>query len=93
MQMQAQPITIVCGVNDQPTAIQHWLNQQGGAVAIDLCGGVTWTHNFPALSDTCGPVGTHTIRFTATDDCGNATFPRRLAVVDIGHLCWSLALN
>jgi hypothetical protein len=83
METQAQDIIIVCGVNEQPTEIQNWLNQQGGAVARDLCGDITWTHNFPALSDTCGPVGSHTIRFTATDECGHTIFSEAtLTIVD-----------
>jgi len=80
--IQAQDITIVCGIDDQPTAIQSWLDQQGGAMASDLCGNVTWTDDFPALSDTCGPVGLHTVRFTATDECGNATITEALLIIE-----------
>jgi len=73
MQIQAQNITIVCGVNDQPIAIQNWLNQQGGAIASDLCGNVIWSNSFQTLPDTCGPVGNYNITFTATDECGHTT--------------------
>lgn len=83
IETEAQEITIVCGMNDSPAAIQNYLDQQGGAMASDLCGNITWSHNFPALSDTCGPLGTYTIRFTATDDCGNAAFSQTaLTIVD-----------
>ena len=36
----------------------------------DICGGVTWSNNFSALSDLCGETGVVTVTFTATDDCG-----------------------
>lgn len=73
MDIGSQDTTIICGQSDQSTIIQNWLNRQGGASASDLCGSVTWTNGFPALSDTCGPVGTHAVMFTATDECGNET--------------------
>ena len=64
--------TILCGIGDQATVIENWLNHRGGANASDLCGSVNWTNNFPALTDTCGPIGSHNVIFTATDECGNA---------------------
>ncbi len=70
--IEAQDTTIICGQSDQSTIIQNWLNRQGGASASDLCGSVVWSNDFPALSDTCGPVGSHTIMYTANDECGNA---------------------
>jgi len=69
----ATDATILCGTDDQTTFLENWLNNQGGASANDLCGNVNWTNNFPALTDTCGPVGSHSVVFTATDECGNAT--------------------
>ncbi len=65
--------TFLCGTQDVSSAIENWLNSQGGASAGDLCGNVNWTNNFPILTDTCGPVGIHEVIFTATDECGNAT--------------------
>lgn len=67
-----QDTTIICGQSDQSTIIQNWLNRQGGASASDLCGSVTWIYNFSVVSDSCGPTGSHTVIFTATDECGNA---------------------
>ncbi len=81
IEAQAQDITIVCGINDQNSTIQSWLNQHGGAVASDLCGNITWTDNFPALTDTCGPVGNHTVQFTATDECGNSAITEALLLI------------
>lgn len=67
----AQDTSIICGQSDQSTIIQNWLNRQGGASASDLCGSVVWSNNFPALSDSCGPTGSHMVIFTAMDECGN----------------------
>jgi len=67
----AMDTTIICGQEDQPSAIEAWLARHGGASAQDLCGTVVWTHDFPALTDTCGPVGSHMIIFSAADECGN----------------------
>ena len=58
------------GNGDELTA---WLASNGGASATDACGGVSWSHDFDALSDACGATGAATVTFTATDDCGNAT--------------------
>ena len=64
---------ILCGSDDQTTVIENWLNHQGGAIANDLCGTVTWTNDYSFGFDTCGPVGIHQVLFTAMDECGNAT--------------------
>ncbi len=81
--IEAQDTTIICGSIDQPTIIQSWLNRRGGASASDLCGNVTWTHDFTALADTCGPAGMHAITFIATDECGNTSMTQAiLNIVD-----------
>ena len=72
IEIEARDTTFLCGTKDIAASIEHWLNNQGGASASDLCGSVNWTNNFPALADTCGPVGSHNVIFTATDECGNA---------------------
>ena len=41
-------------------------------MASDSCSGVSWSHDFVALSDDCGATGTSDVTFTATDACGNA---------------------
>ena len=75
--------TVVCGTDDQSTAIQYWLNRQGGGQASELCGNVTWTNDFTLISDSCGPVGSHNVIFIATDECGNAvTTNAILTIVD-----------
>jgi hypothetical protein len=53
------------------TAVNDWLDSHGGAMAVDNCGGVTWTHNFTGLSDGCGATGSATVTFIAQDAAGN----------------------
>ncbi|HOY18426.1 MAG TPA: SdrD B-like domain-containing protein, partial [Haliscomenobacter sp.] len=57
-----------------PPQIQNWLAINGGATATDACSSVTWTNNYNAVSAQalCGPGGTLTVIFTATDACGNS---------------------
>ena len=65
----AQHITVACDATD--TSLQDWLNNNGGAIATDNCGGITWTNDFNALGHNC--FDSVMVTFTATDSCGNAT--------------------
>ncbi|WP_431157951.1 Ig-like domain-containing protein, partial [Winogradskyella poriferorum] len=67
----ASDSTVECDGSGNTTALNAWLASNGGAVASDNCGGVTWTNDFTALSDDCGATGSATVTFTATDACGN----------------------
>src|SRR5690606_16994868 len=53
----------------------------GGSVENDLCGAVTWAHDYQGVLTACGvPV---LVTFTATDACGNAsTTQATVSVVD-----------
>ena len=73
---EAQDELVECGdTND--AELEAWLNNNGGAVASDLCSGtdVTWSFspNPAVLSDDCGDTGSVEVTFTATDDCGNTS--------------------
>ena len=47
--------TINCSTADQAAAILSWLNNNGGAEASDVCGNVSWSHDYTDnLSDDCG---------------------------------------
>ena len=70
---EASSQTVECDGAGNADALNAWLNSQGGAEATDLCGDVTWSHDFTALSDGCGETGSATVVFTATDACGNST--------------------
>ncbi|RED38585.1 gliding motility-associated-like protein [Winogradskyella eximia] len=66
----ASPIMIECGVTPDGT-LQAWLDNNGGAVASDNCGNVTWSNNYNAgISDCSSSI---TVIFTASDDCGNTS--------------------
>jgi hypothetical protein len=75
--------TVECDGAGNTTALNAWLASNGGAVASDVCGNVTWSHNFSALSDLCGATGTAAVNFTATDECGNtSTTTATFTIVD-----------
>ncbi len=68
----ASDLTVECNGAGNTDALVAWLNSNGGAVASDDCGDVTWSHDFDmALTLTCGLTGSQLVTFTATDACGN----------------------
>jgi hypothetical protein len=69
---QASNSTVECG-SGNTAALNAWLTNHGGATADDECSGVTWSHNFTALSDGCGATGSATVIFKASDACGNTS--------------------
>ncbi|MDE0978809.1 MAG: hypothetical protein OSA78_02365 [Flavobacteriales bacterium] len=70
---QATDATVACDDAANDEALVGWLADNGGASATDVCGEVTWTHDFASLSDECGSTGAAMVTFTATDECGNAS--------------------
>ncbi len=66
----ASNMTVECDGAGNTAAFNAWLANNGGAVASDVCGGVTWSNDSTGLSDLCGATGAETVIFTATDDCG-----------------------
>jgi subtilisin-like proprotein convertase family protein len=66
----AAPMTVECDGEGNNSQLLTWLSNNGGAVASDLCGNITWSNNFTGLSNLCGASGTATVVFTATDECG-----------------------
>ena len=78
-------LNLDCDAINQEAAIEAWLNNNGGGVAADVCGGVTWTHDYIVgdLSNLCGATGTVGVAFTITDDCGNAIVRNRnITIID-----------
>src|SRR5690606_25482150 len=69
----AQNMTVECDGSGNSAALLGWLNSNGGAVASDMCGDVSWSNDFTGLSDECGATGSATVVFTATDECGNTS--------------------
>ncbi|MDX1407735.1 MAG: T9SS type A sorting domain-containing protein, partial [Saprospiraceae bacterium] len=68
---QAQNLSIACEDADRDAMIASWLQDHAGASAVDACGPLTWSDDFPGISDTCQNEVV-AIRFEATDVCGNA---------------------
>src|SRR5690606_31063792 len=68
----AQDIVIECDGSGNNTAIQEWLDNNGGATATDNCStNLTWTNNYNGANSDCStPVE---VIFTVTDECGNST--------------------
>jgi len=66
---------VECDGNGNIADYNAWLNNNGGAIATDVCGGtITWSHTGPnLLSNDCGETGTVQETFTATDECGNTS--------------------
>ncbi|RMG80766.1 MAG: hypothetical protein D6714_14120, partial [Bacteroidetes bacterium] len=84
----AQDTIVECDGTDNFNDLNNWLANNGGAVASDACGGVTWTSDYNNLGINLQPcnndtTGTLTVTFTATDECGNAIeTTARFVVVD-----------
>jgi hypothetical protein len=69
----ASSVTVESDGSGNTAALNAWLASNGGAVATDNCGSVTWSNNFHGLTAACGSTGSATVVFTATDAAGNAT--------------------
>ncbi|HOW30758.1 MAG TPA: gliding motility-associated C-terminal domain-containing protein, partial [Bacteroidales bacterium] len=81
--VQASDLTVECDGQGNKSALNQWLNSNGGAIAEDLCGKVTWRKDYHGLSDLCGATGSATVKFSAFDDCGNvATTSATFTIVD-----------
>ncbi len=52
--------------------LDAWLNNNGGAQAVDACSDVIWTNTYIGLSDDCGLTGSASVTFTVSDQCGNS---------------------
>lgn len=65
----AQNLNVECDANTL-TNINAWLAANGNAVANEVCGNVTWSHDYSGYSAVCPGAGTATVTFTVTDECG-----------------------
>jgi hypothetical protein len=57
MDVVASDETVECDGAGNSDALNAWLDAHGGASASDICGDVSWSHDFEALSDDCGLTG------------------------------------
>ena len=65
----AGDLTVECDGNGNADDLAAWL---ASTTATDNCSDPAITHDFEALSDSCGATGHALVTFTATDACGNA---------------------
>ena len=74
--VQPKNVLLECGP-DNDAAFQAWLDTQGGAVAED-CSPIAFAYDDSPVPGgyyaACGNAFQRTIRFTATDECGNVSF-------------------
>ena len=57
MDVASSDMTVECDGSGNAAELSGWLSSNGGASASDICGGVTWSNDFVALSDLCGATG------------------------------------
>jgi hypothetical protein len=69
----AKPEIVECDGQGNLDELNAWLANNGGAIASDYCGDVTWSNDFNGLSDECGMTGSVTVVFTVADECGNTS--------------------
>jgi len=62
---------VECDGNGNVSELNAWLSSHGGASSNDICGMVTWSHDFNGLTNDCGETGAAVVIFTASDDCAN----------------------
>ncbi len=70
---EAMDMTVECDGNGNVDALNTWLDSYGGAMASDVCGSISWSHDFEGLSDDCGATGSATVTFTVMDECENVS--------------------
>ena len=78
----AQNLNLSCDANNQEGAINQWLDDHGGAVAVGFCGELVWTHDYYELTNECGYTGNAYVTFSAADECGSASTSAYLNVSD-----------
>ena len=84
--LQPQDVLVQCSPTSD-AAFEAWQQSQGGGVAED-CAPITWTMEDSPVPGgyyvDCGNSFQRTIRFTATDECGNSAFrDATFTVIDI----------
>ncbi len=92
---EAEDLTVECDGATNTASLTGWLNNHGGAEASDICGEITWSHNYGVngnfLSNLCGVTGAVTVTFTATDECGNtSSTSATFTIEDTTDPIWSI---
>ncbi|EDQ85702.1 uncharacterized protein MONBRDRAFT_38713 [Monosiga brevicollis MX1] len=75
VQSPPQDLQLECDRESSAGQLQQWLDAAGYGIAEDTCSDVTWSHNLTNPMTTfhaCEGMSSMVVRFTVTDDCGNA---------------------
>ncbi|MHC4064247.1 MAG: prenyltransferase/squalene oxidase repeat-containing protein, partial [Planctomycetota bacterium] len=65
--------TVACHLAGNSAHWNGWVSANGGAIAVDDCGDVTWSSATTSATSDCGATGSVEVTFTATDECDNTT--------------------
>ncbi|SFJ69121.1 gliding motility-associated C-terminal domain-containing protein [Myroides guanonis] len=71
-----QDVTVECDGTGNKADFQNWLTNFGNAVATDNCSAddkLGWNTEIVNKSVLCGKTGNTVVKFTVTDECGNAS--------------------
>src|SRR5690606_32392680 len=66
-----QNVEAECDGAGKEAEYEAWLAAYAGAQASDNCGEVTYSYSLVDTAVLCGKTFSRTVRFTATDECGN----------------------
>lgn len=67
----ASNLNVQCNGSGNTAQYNSWLSNNGGALAIDECGG-TWAYSAGTFTPGCGGTGSRAVTFTFTDPSGNS---------------------
>ncbi len=82
--IQAQDLVLECADPNNTSLINDWLDNNGLAVATDLCSDqdLVWSHTLEMDLDGCGDTETSYYIFTVTDNCGNQSSTRAKVIIE-----------
>ncbi len=69
---EANDMQVECDGMGNNTEYLNWLSMQGGAMASDDCGIISWRQELISSVSGCGTVRTDSVHFIAEDLCGNS---------------------
>lgn len=82
LEQEATPLLVECDGNGNNAQINAWLNIQGGAIASDAGGDVSWDSSILGIEGGCGMTGVTTFLFFAEDECGNNISPLATYIIE-----------
>jgi hypothetical protein len=71
--IEASNLEVSCDGSGNLDDLNTWLFSQGGAVASDNCGPITWSNDFSGFVENCDTITEILVNFSVADDCGNSS--------------------